>query len=110
MQTYVPDHVATLGANDARQPQDPTAEAAVAEESIPEAPRPGQMTPGSGRCPESRTAGRAQPGPAPAGSSPACCRCMPETLNGGVPADRKSTRLNSSHEWISYAVFCSKKK
>src|SRR6266849_7002508 len=21
-------------------------------------------------------------------------------------ADRKSTRLNSSHEWISYAVFC----
>src|SRR5207247_9703577 len=27
----------------------------------------------------------------------------------GVP-DRKSTRLNSSHEWISYAVFCLKKK
>src|SRR5207247_7137002 len=24
-------------------------------------------------------------------------------------ADRKSTRLNSSHEWISYAVFCLKK-
>src|SRR5207247_3738151 len=23
--------------------------------------------------------------------------------------DRKSTRLNSSHEWISYAVFCVKK-
>src|SRR5207247_9789749 len=23
--------------------------------------------------------------------------------------DRKSTRLNSSHEWISYAVFCLKK-
>src|SRR5438105_10543563 len=29
-------------------------------------------------------------------------------LSGG--ADRKSTRLNSSHEWISYAVFCLKKK
>src|SRR5438105_10093793 len=28
------------------------------------------------------------------------CRCR----------DRKSTRLNSSHEWISYAVFCLKKK
>src|SRR5207247_6004536 len=27
--------------------------------------------------------------------------------NGG---DRKSTRLNSSHEWNSYAVFCLKKK
>src|SRR6266536_3229339 len=24
--------------------------------------------------------------------------------------DRKSTRLNSSHEWISYAVFCLKKQ
>src|SRR5207247_3638500 len=24
--------------------------------------------------------------------------------------DRKSTRLNSSHEWISYAVFCLKTK
>src|SRR5215211_8853378 len=27
-----------------------------------------------------------------------------------VPADRKSTRLNSSHTVISYAVFCLKKK
>src|SRR5438105_9848737 len=28
----------------------------------------------------------------------------------GDAEDRKSTRLNSSHEWISYAVFCLKKK
>src|SRR5438105_9063968 len=28
----------------------------------------------------------------------------------GSEQDRKSTRLNSSHEWISYAVFCLKKK
>src|SRR2546430_13127658 len=27
-----------------------------------------------------------------------------------IPADRKSTRLNSSHSQISYAVFCLKKK
>src|SRR5207244_12003735 len=27
-----------------------------------------------------------------------------------VPRDRKSTRLNSSHQIISYAVFCLKKK
>src|SRR3712207_7630128 len=27
-----------------------------------------------------------------------------------VPSDRKSTRLNSSHANISYAVFCLKKK
>src|SRR3712207_8141764 len=29
---------------------------------------------------------------------------------GGVRLDRKSTRLNSSHANISYAVFCLKKK
>src|SRR2546421_7740542 len=29
---------------------------------------------------------------------------------GGTPSDRKSTRLNSSHDQISYAVFCLKKK
>src|SRR6266536_4074064 len=29
--------------------------------------------------------------------------------SGKRRADRKSTRLNSSHEWISYAVFCLKK-
>src|SRR2546422_5569865 len=35
----------------------------------------------------------------------------PETLpNFGLPIDRKSTRLNSSHGYISYAVFCLKKK
>src|SRR5207244_12743017 len=28
----------------------------------------------------------------------------------GATADRKSTRLNSSHQIISYAVFCLKKK
>src|SRR2546422_7166493 len=38
------------------------------------------------------------------------------TLSRGHPAggerrrDRKSTRLNSSHRYISYAVFCFKKK
>src|SRR2546429_7161482 len=29
---------------------------------------------------------------------------------GGLVEDRKSTRLNSSHGYISYAVFCLKKK
>src|SRR2546427_6046643 len=38
------------------------------------------------------------PRPCPAGRSPARA------------ADRKSTRLNSSHSQISYAVFCLKKK
>src|SRR2546430_6683788 len=35
---------------------------------------------------------------------------VPETTYLGVPLDRKSTRLNSSHSQISYAVFCLKKK
>src|SRR5687768_18335079 len=36
----------------------------------------------------------------------------PRETAGGTPrvADRKSTRLNSSHGYISYAVFCLKKK
>src|SRR2546430_5651886 len=31
-------------------------------------------------------------------------------LNANMLTDRKSTRLNSSHSQISYAVFCLKKK
>src|SRR3712207_8657459 len=33
-----------------------------------------------------------------------------ETNRGAIEGDRKSTRLNSSHANISYAVFCLKKK
>src|SRR5688572_32098482 len=33
-----------------------------------------------------------------------------EDQDGGAGGDRKSTRLNSSHSQISYAVFCLKKK
>src|SRR5436309_7115900 len=33
-----------------------------------------------------------------------------QRVSGGRSADRKSTRLNSSHVKISYAVFCLKKK
>src|SRR2546428_7151719 len=36
-----------------------------------------------------------------------CCRW---NLGLGATQDRKSTRLNSSHDQISYAVFCLKKK
>src|SRR3989442_5516831 len=35
---------------------------------------------------------------------------LPPEADRDVPADRKSTRLNSSHVRISYAVFCLKKK
>src|SRR2546421_6675336 len=31
-------------------------------------------------------------------------------MHGTIGKDRKSTRLNSSHDQISYAVFCLKKK
>src|SRR5436190_3894617 len=39
------------------------------------------------------------------------CLCQPPSPCGDEPRrDRKSTRLNSSHTVISYAVFCLKKK
>src|SRR3712207_8643248 len=59
-------------------------------------------------------------GPAPAKRSAIGCSCMPQPYprrkgtnrSGGAAGsgDRKSTRLNSSHANISYAVFCLKKK
>src|SRR5256885_10412920 len=56
---------------------------------------------------------RAQAATAP----PACARATNTPLSGtrrdptsSEPQDRKSTRLNSSHLVISYAVFCLKKK
>src|SRR5438105_11785636 len=36
--------------------------------------------------------------------------CLAQSDRWRGRPDRKSTRLNSSHEWISYAVFCLKKK
>src|SRR3989449_4940333 len=41
-----------------------------------------------------------------------CRRPEPEVrrVDAGADLDRKSTRLNSSHGYISYAVFCLKKK
>src|SRR5207245_3482085 len=50
--------------------------------------------------------GRRHPGPAPAA---AALERQPGRLRAR-PGDRKSTRLNSSHGSISYAVFCLKKK
>src|SRR2546430_4038423 len=40
-----------------------------------------------------------------------CCRCRASAPFYALQSeDRKSTRLNSSHSQISYAVFCLKKK
>src|SRR5437899_5357124 len=39
-----------------------------------------------------------------------CCRTPPCSAQRCLGRDRKSTRLNSSHLGISYAVFCLKKK
>src|SRR5215475_15258021 len=38
------------------------------------------------------------------------CPLVYSQARRNVPSDRKSTRLNSSHVKISYAVFCLKKK
>src|SRR2546429_5378110 len=48
------------------------------------------------------------PLPAPAGSGGARHRRAGDA--SAAVRDRKSTRLNSSHGYISYAVFCLKKK
>src|SRR2546429_2642800 len=44
------------------------------------------------------------------GSRGCCGDARLRTPGGGAFRDRKSTRLNSSHGYISYAVFCLKKK
>src|SRR5256885_8609246 len=44
------------------------------------------------------------------GRAPALRRRQRESVGGDARLDRKSTRLNSSHLVISYAVFCLKKK
>src|SRR5258708_29031786 len=38
------------------------------------------------------------------------CHAIPPSRQQAPRGDRKSTRLNSSHQIISYAVFCLKKK
>src|SRR2546430_7478545 len=56
-------------------------------------------------------AGRARGEPEPnATRAVVSARQAPGELPPRGPADRKSTRLNSSHSQISYAVFCLKKK
>src|SRR5690625_6601301 len=51
------------------------------------------------------------PAPEPAGEGIATWAFEPtERISTYLMADRKSTRLNSSHVAISYAVFCLKKK
>src|SRR5437762_14282299 len=45
-----------------------------------------------------------------AGSTPTARGHPGHFRPGGSMGDRKSTRLNSSHRCISYAVFCLKKK
>src|SRR5205809_4959442 len=43
--------------------------------------------------------------------APSCrATATAQALPHGSPPDQKSTRLNSSHGYISYAVFCLKKK
>src|SRR5256885_16952540 len=50
--------------------------------------------------------------PAACRTAPSCRQpiCRPATRRSSASTDRKSTRLNSSHLVISYAVFCLKKK
>src|SRR3712207_8993045 len=60
---------------------------------------------------KSQAAPRARPTRAPmAAPTSKLPKTTPSAAPSTVPTDRKSTRLNSSHANISYAVFCLKKK
>src|SRR5688572_32510785 len=70
-------------------------------------------------CRSASAHSRTAPTRSPAGSRGAGRGTAPRTRSrrpaarrsrSPAPADRKSTRLNSSHSQISYAVFCLKKK
>src|SRR5579864_9606257 len=74
-------------ARDAPETHEPPASQAAAEPQSP---------PAVAAEPQQPAPAAAEPQPAPAAAAP--------------PPDRKSTRLNSSHMSISYAVFCLKKK
>src|SRR2546429_841903 len=56
--------------------------------------------------------GAGRKGAAAGGCASACAGAGGRGVNASASArgDRKSTRLNSSHGYISYAVFCLKKK
>src|SRR2546429_5979469 len=62
------------------------------------------LPPGWPRCRERDTR------PAPRARGHAACVGHVDRVRRSVGPDRKSTRLNSSHGYISYAVFCLKKK
>src|SRR3712207_7071769 len=53
---------------------------------------------------------RVRESPPPEPSGPPTLRLSDRRRDSAPPLDRKSTRLNSSHANISYAVFCLKKK
>src|SRR5207247_10672727 len=71
---------------------------------VPQGVRAGALPQAPGRADATRDAGAASDRPA------RLPPLLPHGAVGGGSGDRKSTRLNSSHEWISYAVFCLKKK
>src|SRR5258707_11920098 len=65
------------------------------------------------QSPQTSSAVRTSSSDASADSRPVTWRMSAISLSGpggGGGGDRKSTRLNSSHANISYAVFCLKKK
>src|SRR2546430_13259676 len=62
---------------------------------------------GGERLPEGCNRGAGEASPRSEGAPRVACAAGADLRE---PVDRKSTRLNSSHSQISYAVFCLKKK
>src|SRR5690606_40651776 len=80
--------------------------------ALPISPPAGRAPSAARRSPPGQ--GNRRPPAARAAASDRPCSPPADAATGSrresVPADRKSTRLNSSHVKISYAVFCLKKK
>src|SRR5699024_11763887 len=74
--------------------------------------QPQAVTSTSCCCAQGQKAPSGWPAPPVAKTGQRCGFCWPEPpiANLRTKKDRKSTRLNSSHVSISYAVFCLKKK
>src|SRR5207249_11584863 len=104
----------------ATDPQPPDASPLSLHDALPISaasglgPREGRTPPPRDRAPRAWPPTRSSPPSAPIprqiGQEPRPPRPAPRTPSARRCRDRKSTRLNSSHVSISYAVFCLKKK
>src|SRR5256885_16443998 len=97
-----------LPSSPTRLSSDPARTRAIPSSSSACWKKPAASTPAFPRCSRWPTRPCTTASPRLSGALPRPCTCRARA--NWTTADRKSTRLNSSHLVISYAVFCLKKK